>query len=125
MLMILAMLESIDKMLDSACGFLWGYILIFALLGTHLYLTFLLRFPQRHLFTGLRLYFGGKGEGQISQFSSLMISLAANVGTGNIVGVAVTTGGPGGGVLVHGDGCAGHGHALCRKSAGYPLSHAG
>ena len=97
MLMILAMLESIDKMLDSACGFLWGYILIFALLGTHLYLTFLLRFPQRHLFTGLRLYFGGKGEGQISQFSSLMVSLAANVGTGNIVGVAVavTTGGPG------------------------------
>ena len=91
------MLESIDKLLDSACGFLWGYILIFALLGTHLYLTFLLRFPQRHLFTGLRLYFGGKGEGQISQFSSLMVSLAANVGTGNIVGVAVavTTGGPG------------------------------
>ena len=97
MLTILAMLESIDKMLDSACGFLWGYLLIFALLGTHLYLTFLLRFPQRHLFTGLRLYFGGKGEGQISQFSSLMVSLAANVGTGNIVGVAVavTTGGPG------------------------------
>ncbi len=91
------MLETIDKMLESASGFLWGYILIFALLGTHLYLTCLLRFPQRHFFTGLRLYFGGKGEGQISQFSSLMVSLAANVGTGNIVGVAVavTTGGPG------------------------------
>ncbi len=91
------MLETIDKLLDSACGFLWGYVLIFALLGTHLYLTFLLRFPQRHFLTGLRLYFGGKGEGQISQFSSLMVSLAANVGTGNIVGVAVavTTGGPG------------------------------
>ena len=91
------MLDFIDRMLDSACGFLWGYILIFALLGTHLYLTFLLRFPQRHFLTGLRLYFGGKGEGQISQFSSLMVSLAANVGTGNIVGVAVavTSGGPG------------------------------
>ena len=94
---IFVMLETIDKLLDSACGFLWGYVLIFALLGTHLYLTFLLRFPQRHFLTGLRLYFGGKGEGQISQFSSLMVSLAANVGTGNIVGVAVavTTGGPG------------------------------
>lgn len=91
------MLETIDKLLESASGFLWGYVLIFALLGTHLYLTCLLRFPQRHFFTGLRLYFGGKGEGQISQFSSLMVSLAANVGTGNIVGVAVavTTGGPG------------------------------
>ena len=91
------MLETIDKMLESASGFLWGYVLIFALLGTHLYLTFLLRVPQRHFLTGLRLYFGGKGEGQISQFSSLMVSLAANVGTGNIVGVAVavTSGGPG------------------------------
>ena len=91
------MLETIDNILSEASGFLWGYILIFALLGTHLYLTCLLRFPQRHFFTGLRLYFGGKGEGQISQFSSLMVSLAANVGTGNIVGVAVavTSGGPG------------------------------
>ena len=97
MLADIAMLEFIDKTLDSACGFLWGYILIFALLGTHLYLTCLLRFPQRHFFTGLKLYFAGHGEGQISQFSSLMVSLAANVGTGNIVGVAVavTTGGPG------------------------------
>lgn len=97
MLAGIAMLEFIDKTLDSACGFLWGYILIFALLGTHLYLTCLLRFPQRHFFTGLKLYFAKHGEGQISQFSSLMVSLAANVGTGNIVGVAVavTTGGPG------------------------------
>lgn len=91
------MLETIDKVLESTSGFLWGYILIFALMGTHLYLTCLLRVPQRHFFTGLRLYFGGKGEGQISQFSSLMVSLAANVGTGNIVGVAVAlaSGGPG------------------------------
>lgn len=91
------MLEAIDQILESVSGFLWGYILIFALLGTHIYLTCLLRVPQRHFFTGLRLYFGGKGEGQISQFSSLMVSLAANVGTGNIVGVAValTSGGPG------------------------------
>ena len=41
------MLETIDKILESASSFLWGYILIFALLGTHLYLTILLRFPQR------------------------------------------------------------------------------
>ena len=56
------MLETIDKMLESASGFLWGYVLIFALLGTHLYLTCLLRFPQRHFFTGLRLYFAKHGE---------------------------------------------------------------
>lgn len=93
------MIEIIDTFLSEASGFLWGYILLFCLLGTHLYLTLLLRVPQRHMLTAMRYYFsGGKGEsGHISHFSSLMVSLAANVGTGNIIGVAVavTTGGPG------------------------------
>lgn len=93
------MLDAIDSFLDACSAYLWGYILLFGLLGTHLYLTVLLRVPQRHLFTALRYYFSrGKGnEGHISHFSSLMVSLAANVGTGNILGVAVaiTTGGPG------------------------------
>ncbi len=94
------MLETIDTILEQASGFLWGYILLFGLLGTHLYLTIILRFPQLYFFKALKYYFGKKQqkkEGQISQFSSLMVSLAANVGTGNIVGVAVAvaTGGPG------------------------------
>ena len=94
------MLELIDKILEGASGFLWGYILLFGLLGTHLYLTVILRFPQLYFFKALRYYVGRKqkgNEGQISNFSSLMVSLAANVGTGNIVGVAVAvaTGGPG------------------------------
>ena len=94
------MLEALDKILAEASGFLWGYILLFGLLGTHLYLTVVLRFPQLYFFKALR-YYVGRGqkdkEGQISNFSSLMVSLAANVGTGNIVGVAVAvaTGGPG------------------------------
>lgn len=93
------MLDTIDAVLESCSSFLWGYILLFGLLGTHLYLTLLLRVPQRHLLTALRYYFarGNGSEGHISHFSSLMVSLAANVGTGNILGVAVavTTGGPG------------------------------
>lgn len=93
------MLSAIDSILESCCSFLWGYVLLFGLLGTHLYLTLLLRVPQRHLFTALRYYFARSkgGEGHISHFSSLMVSLAANVGTGNILGVAVAiaTGGPG------------------------------
>lgn len=93
------MLNAIDSILESCSSFLWGYILLFGLLGTHLYLTLLLRFPQRYIFTAMRYYFksGQKDSGNISQFSSLMVSLAANVGTGNIIGVAVaiTTGGPG------------------------------
>ena len=91
------MVEWIDSALSSASGFLWGYILLFCLLGTHLYLTVVLRFPQRYLFRAMGYYFKRSGNGQISHFSSLMVSLAANVGTGNIIGVAVavSTGGPG------------------------------
>ncbi len=93
------MIDTIDSFLSAASNFLWGYILLFCLLGTHLYLTVLLRFPQRHMLRAMSYYFRGdkQQEGQISNFSSLMISLAANVGTGNIIGVAVavTTGGPG------------------------------
>lgn len=97
--MLLSMLDALDHLLDSACNFLWGYVLLVALLGTHLYLTLILRVPQRHLFKALSYYVArGKGqEGHISHFSSLMVSLAANVGTGNIIGVAVAvaSGGPG------------------------------
>ncbi len=93
------MIDAIDSFLAGASNFLWGYILLFCLLGTHLYLTVLLRFPQRHMLRAMRYYFHNDGgqDGQISHFSSLMISLAANVGTGNIIGVAVAvaTGGPG------------------------------
>ncbi len=93
------MIDAIDSFLAGASNFLWSYILLFCLLGTHLYLTVLLRFPQRHLLRAMRYYISRDHaqEGQISHFSSLMISLAANVGTGNIIGVAVAvaTGGPG------------------------------
>ena len=91
------MVECIDKALEACSGFLWGYILLFCLLGTHLYLTLVLRFPQRYLLRAMGYYFKRTGHGQISHFSSLMVSLAANVGTGNIIGVvvAVSTGGPG------------------------------
>ena len=93
------MLDFIDSCLASASEYLWGYVLLFCLLGTHLYLTVLLRFPQRYLLSAMKYYFmrDRKSEGSVSHFSALMVSLAANVGTGNIVGVAtaVAVGGPG------------------------------
>ncbi len=94
------MFETIDSVVSSASSFLWGYVLLFVLMGTHLYLTVILRFPQRYLFLALKRYFsknGKDGEGHISPFSSLMVSLAAHVGTGNIIGVATAllAGGPG------------------------------
>lgn len=87
-----------EYFLSSISDFLWGYILVFALLGVHLYLTIILRVPQRYLFHGIFYSLRRKAEGNsISQYASLMLSLAANIGTGNIVGVAVglATGGPG------------------------------
>ncbi len=92
------MLEVIDNFFASISNFLWGYFLIFALLGVHLYLTLVLRVPQLYLLRGIAYSLRRSATGNsISQFASLSTSLAANIGTGNIVGVAVALGmgGPG------------------------------
>lgn len=73
--------------------------MIILLLGTHLFLTIRLRFPQRKIFTAIRLSVKrDKGaSGDVSQFGALATALAATIGTGNIIGVAtaVALGGPG------------------------------
>jgi AGCS family alanine or glycine:cation symporter len=73
--------------------------MIIMLLGTHLYLTFRLRFPQRKIFTAIKLSVKKDPDaaGDVSQFHSLATALAATIGTGNIVGMAtaITLGGPG------------------------------
>ena len=78
---------------------LWGWPMIILLLGTHLYLTIILRFPQRKIFTAIRLSVkkDPNAQGDVSQFGSLATALAATIGTGNIVGVAtaIALGGPG------------------------------
>ncbi len=78
---------------------LWGWPMLTILLGTHLYLTLRLRFPQKHLFRAIKLSVTkDKGsDGEVSQFAALATSLAGAIGTGNIVGVAtaVLIGGPG------------------------------
>lgn len=80
-------------------GYLWGPPILILLFGTHLFLTFRLRFIQRYIGLGIKLSFkkDGSGEGDISQFGALTTALAATIGTGNIVGVAtaITLGGPG------------------------------
>jgi AGCS family alanine or glycine:cation symporter len=69
------------------------------LFGTHLFLTFRLRFIQKHTWTAIKLSVSkdSGGEGDVSQFGALTTALAATIGTGNIVGVAtaVGLGGPG------------------------------
>lgn len=77
----------------------WGWPMIVLLLGTHIFLTIRLRVPQRKIFTAIRLSVkSDKGsKGDVSQFGALATSLAATIGTGNIIGVAtaVSLGGPG------------------------------
>ncbi|MCF0243321.1 MAG: sodium:alanine symporter family protein [Bacteroidaceae bacterium] len=73
--------------------------MIIMLLGTHLFLTIRLRFPQRHIFKAIKLSFkkDKDADGEVSQFGALATALAATIGTGNIVGVAtaISLGGPG------------------------------
>jgi len=83
--------------------YIWGLPLIILLVGTGIFLTIRLKGLQiRGLLYSLYLAFIKRKEddhekGDISHFQALMTALAATVGTGNIVGVAVAIvmGGPG------------------------------
>ncbi len=88
-----------NDILTEISGLLWGWPMMILLLGTHVYLTFCLRFPQRHIFKAIRLSVkpDAGATGDVSQFASLATALAATIGTGNIIGVAtaIALGGPG------------------------------
>lgn len=92
-------MDYINSIVEQIDAMLWGWPMIILLLGTHVYLTVLLRFPQRRMWTALKLSVRrDKGsDGDVSQFGALATSLAATIGTGNIVGVAtaISLGGPG------------------------------
>lgn len=85
--------------LEQINDLIWGLPLIILLMGTHIYFTYKLQFPQKNLFKAIRLsLFSQKEDGQnLSPFSALSTTLAATLGTGNIIGVstAVALGGPG------------------------------
>ena len=92
-------MQAFNDILDQISGFLWGWPMIILLLGTHLFLTIRLRFPQRKIFTAIKLSIrkDANATGDVSQFGALATALAATIGTGNIIGVAtaVALGGPG------------------------------
>ena len=92
-------MDTINDLFILLSKYLWGWPMIVLLLGTHIFLTFRLRVPQRKLLTGIRLSVkkDDKAKGDVSQFGALATALAATIGTGNIVGVAtaVALGGPG------------------------------
>ena len=92
-------MEVLNQFFSELGTLLWGWPMIILLLGTHLYLTIILRFPQRYIFKAVRLSVKRDKEatGDVSQFASLATALAATIGTGNIIGVAtaIALGGPG------------------------------
>ena len=92
-------METINEFFAQLGSYLWGWPMIILLLGTHVFLTFRLRIPQRKLLTAIRLSVkkDKAASGEVSQFGALATALAATIGTGNIVGVAtaVALGGPG------------------------------
>ncbi|MBQ2830601.1 MAG: sodium:alanine symporter family protein [Oscillospiraceae bacterium] len=84
--------------------YLSNYVLVFLLVGVGLWYTIRTNFVQIRCFgEGMRKVFGnlslrgGKQERGMSSFQALATAIAAQVGTGNIVGAsgAILTGGPG------------------------------
>lgn len=67
--------------------------MILILMGVHIYFTICLRGIQKKIPLGIRLSMTGQKQG----YSALATSLAATIGTGNIVGIAtaIAIGGPG------------------------------
>ena len=100
-----------EEMLSALVGavnlVLWDYLLIYALLGIGLFFTIYLGAPQvTKLGAGFKSVFGGlfakkdpadKDHKSLSQFQALAVAISAQIGTGNVAGVAtaITAGGPG------------------------------
>lgn len=92
-------MNGLEQVLSDISDLVWGVPMVVLLFGTHLFLTFRLRFIQRYIGRAIKISLLRKreGSGDISQFGALTTELAATIGTGNIIGVstAIAAGGPG------------------------------
>lgn len=97
-------MKIINMIVDTVNIVLWDYILIIALMGIGIFMTIRLKFPQfTRLFPALKKMLSGLTnkdkveEGKMTPVQALATAVAAQVGTGNIVGVAtaIAAGGPG------------------------------
>ena len=105
MLETLAALEAaLFPLVVKINGYLSNYVLVFLLVAVGLWYTIQTRFVQvRYLGAGLKKVFGslnlrgGRQESGMTSFQALATAIAAQVGTGNIVGAsgAILAGGPG------------------------------
>lgn len=92
-------MDYLNAFFTTLSSLLWGWPMIALLLGTHVFLTIRLRFPQLKILKAIKLSVkrDKDASGDVSQFGALATALAATIGTGNIVGVAtaISLGGPG------------------------------
>jgi AGCS family alanine or glycine:cation symporter len=100
----MGVLESIQDLVNTVNGYVWGPIMLVLLVGTGLLLTLRLKGLQfrelPHAFSMMWHSLKHKNadhEGDIPAFHALCTALSATVGTGNIAGVAtaIVLGGPG------------------------------
>ena len=64
---------------------MWGGPLLILLLGIHIYFTIRTKFVQRKLRKALKYSLEGDSAGGMSAFGTLTTTLAATLGTGNII----------------------------------------
>ncbi|MFV0431349.1 MAG: alanine/glycine:cation symporter family protein [Alphaproteobacteria bacterium] len=93
-------MQFINSSLSWLSGQLWGFVLVWVLIGAGIYFTVFSGFLQLRFFGHMwKLLVTSRtgANGGISSFQAFATSLAARVGTGNLAGVAVamTKGGPG------------------------------
>ena len=97
-------MEFLQRIVDTINTYLSDYILIIMLLGVGIFYTVRTKFVQVRCFgEGMKRLFGNmslngkKEKGGMSSFQALATAIAAQVGTGNIVGAAgaIFVGGPG------------------------------
>lgn len=99
------MADQLAALVDKLSGIVWNSILLYLLVGTGIIFSIRTRFVQVRRFPqAVRMLFGGiclrgekAGKSGMSSFQALTTAIAAQVGTGNIVGCATAlySGGPG------------------------------
>jgi len=100
--MNIAGLDEVSRFLGKIAGYIWSMPLVILLVGTGVYFSIRLIFPQfRRIGHAIAIargkYDNPDDPGEITHFQALCAALSATVGVGNIAGVAIAlhAGGPG------------------------------
>lgn len=98
-------MEALMNLITTASDAMWSSVLLVVLVAAGVIFTVYLKFPQfTHLGKAFKAAFGGiftsrkeAGTSSMSSFQALATSIAAQIGTGNVAGVAtaIMAGGPG------------------------------